>query len=72
MKISYRYLVGRFVNPETNRPVNIHKGVMKDRGFDVYFYTHRQKKVLVSESFRQWKRAGGDREGAPSLKALET
>lgn len=59
MKIRYKYLVGRFVNPETGRPVNVHCGQRKDNGFDVYFFLYRRRKIIVGEEFRSWRKIGG-------------
>jgi hypothetical protein len=54
MTVRYKYLVGRYINPETNRAVNIHCGQRRDNGCDVHFFLYRKKRVLVGEDFRKW------------------
>ena|GEM_PF-7119635 len=59
MKIRYKYRVGRFVNPSTGRPVNIHAGQRRDNGCDVYYFVYRFKRIFVGEEFRSWRKIGG-------------
>jgi hypothetical protein len=57
MKLRNLIKVGRFVNPETNKPVNIHKGTRAGRCDDWYFFIRSGKRVYVGESFRNWQAA---------------
>ncbi len=60
MKITNRRLVGRYVNPATGRPVNIHKGQCSG-GWDRYFYLYRHARQFVAEGdFRKWEKAKPD------------
>ena len=49
-------LLGRYINPETNRAVNIHRG---DRNVgQILFYYFRQNRIIVPESefWGKWKK----------------
>lgn len=56
MTVRHKYLVGRFVHPDTGRPVNVHCGRRSDNGFDVYYFLRSGRRVLVDQSFRNWRR----------------
>jgi hypothetical protein len=47
MKLCRIRLIGRFVLAD-GKEVNVHKGVRRDRGTDVYFYLYRQARQLLS------------------------
>jgi len=49
--------VGRFINPDTNRPVNVHKGRRVGRSTDHYFWILRGTRQIISqdEYFKKWK-----------------
>jgi hypothetical protein len=48
MKLSNIKLLGRYINPETNRAVNVHIGKRVNRSTDHLFYYFRQKRVFIS------------------------
>jgi hypothetical protein len=58
MKLTRCYILGRFVNPDTGNPVNVHKGVRKGREDDHYFFIRSGVRVFIPANFRTtWKPA---------------
>jgi len=57
MKLSRIRLLGRYINPETGRPVNVCKGY-RFNGMGTRFYLYRQRRVIIPEAefFRDGKR----------------
>lgn len=49
MRLTRCYFYGRYQLPD-GRVVNIHKGILVGRGYDVFFYIYRQRRVVVSAS----------------------
>lgn len=49
MKLSNIRDYGRYINPETNRPVNVKKGRNPQRGTDHLFYLYRQQRQYISD-----------------------
>ena len=46
--------LGRYVNPETGHPVNVHKGARRGRGTDHLFYLLRGRRILIADNeFRE-------------------
>ena len=58
MRLTNIRRMGRYVNPETGRPVNVHKGRKKGYGVDVMFWLLRGKRQFISdfEFSRSWKK----------------
>lgn len=50
--------VGRYMNPETERYVNVKKGTRIGRGTDYYFYLFRGGRVFIDEKkfYDNWER----------------
>lgn len=48
MKLTAIRLLGRYVNPETGRPVNVHKARRVGRGGVLFFY-RSGKRVLITD-----------------------
>lgn len=48
MKLSNIRLMGRYINPETNRAVNIYIGRRVGKSTELLFYYFRQKRIWVS------------------------
>ena len=48
--------VGRYINPETNRPVNVHQGRKQGYGVDILFYYNKFVKQYISdrEFYHSW------------------
>lgn len=42
-------LLGRYINPRTNRAVNVYKAT-DSRGFDFVFYYFRQSRVVIPDN----------------------
>ena len=49
MKLTRIRKLGRFMNPETGRPVNVHKGRKVGYSCDVMFFIRSGKRVFVSD-----------------------
>jgi len=58
MKLTNIRPLGRFVNPETGRPVNVKKGRRVGRSVDIRFYLYRGKRQIINDAefYRDWKR----------------
>jgi hypothetical protein len=56
MKIRRKYIVGRYVVPDTGRAVNIHCGQERDSGCDVYYFIRSGVRVFVGNDFRKWEK----------------
>lgn len=58
MKLTNCRLIGRYLNPETNRPVNVHKGRWMTRGVDILYYLYRGKRVCISSGdfYNKWEK----------------
>jgi len=58
MKLSHIRCLGRYLNPDTGRPVNVHKGNRKGYGTDHLFYAYRYKRVFISDAdfYSKWKK----------------
>lgn len=57
MKLSNLRIIGRYTNPETGRPVNVHKGRRMGYGTDHYFYLLRGRRVFIGDNeFSKWTR----------------
>lgn len=58
MKLTNRRLLGRYTNPETNKPVNVHKARDVRRGIDWHFFVRSGKRVFIMEAdfYAKWKR----------------
>ncbi len=58
MKLTNIRRVGRFTNPDTGRPVNIHKGDRVNGIGSWHFYILRGERMLITESdfFARWKK----------------
>jgi hypothetical protein len=59
MKLTRCRILGRYINPDTGRPVNVHRGTRASRGDDWYFYLYMGKRHFIPEGdFRSnWKQA---------------
>jgi len=59
MKLSHIRDLGRYVNPNTGRPVNVKTGQRVGRGVTVLFYVYRGKRIWISDkefySDQTWK-----------------
>jgi len=57
MRLSYNRKLGRYINPETGRPVNVHTGRNMQRGTDLLYFLRRGKRVFISdrEFYHNWK-----------------
>jgi len=49
MRLSYNRILGRYINPETGRPVNVHTGRNMQRGTDLLYYLYRNKRVFITD-----------------------
>lgn len=58
MRLTRIRLIGRYINPETGRPVNVHKGSRVGRSTDHLFYLFRQARVFINDSdfYSKWKK----------------
>lgn len=58
MKLKWIINLGRYINPETNRAVNVKKGTKLGRSVTVYFYLHRNRKIIINDKdfFDNWKK----------------
>lgn len=58
MKLSNLRRRGRYINPETGRPVNVHVGRNVQRGTDIHFFLRSGKRVLISDRdlFTTWEK----------------
>ena len=57
MKLSNIRNVGRFINPETGRAVNVKKGRQVGRSVDVLFFLRSGIRVLINDAdfYNNWK-----------------
>jgi len=55
-KLSNLRIIGRYRNPETGNPVNIHKGTKVGYGTDILFYLQYRKRIYLSELefYQKW------------------
>jgi len=58
MKLTNIRIVGRYVNPETGRAVNVHKGRKKGYGCDVLFWLKSGKRQLITDRdfYHDWEK----------------
>ena len=49
MKLTNLRNLGRYINPETKCPVNVHKGQKKGYSVEVLFYLYRGKRQFISD-----------------------
>lgn len=58
MTLSRLRRVGRYINPETGRPVNVHKGRRMTRGTDHLFYLVRGRRVFIGDGdfYSRWQK----------------
>lgn len=58
MKLSNTRLLGRYVNPTTGRPVNVHKGRNAKRGTSHRYYLVNGSRVFINdlEFYKEWKK----------------
>lgn len=56
MKLTNIRAIGRYINPETNRAVNVKNGRRAGRSVDVKFYLHMGKRIFISDcNWNKWK-----------------
>lgn len=55
MKLTRCRKLGRFINPETGKPVNVHKGYEVQGGWTRYYYLFRGERVLIAFNRQSWK-----------------
>jgi hypothetical protein len=58
MKLTRLRILGRYINPSTGRPVNVHKGTRANRGDNWYFYLYMGKRQFITEGdfYKNWKK----------------
>jgi len=57
MKLTRIRNVGRFINPETGRAVNVKRGTRAGRNTDHLFYLQSGRRVYIGDAtFKLWKR----------------
>lgn len=56
MKLTRCRILGRYFNPSTGRPVNVHKGTRASRGDSWYFYLYMGKRQFIAEGdfYSKW------------------
>ena len=58
MRLTRLRKIGRFVNPETGRAVNVHQGRQVGRSNDVLFYLLKNRRMYITDSafYHDWKK----------------
>lgn len=58
MKLKNLRKLGRFINPETGRLVNVHKGRKIGYGVEVLFYLYRGSRIFITDAdfYHNWKK----------------
>ncbi len=59
MRLTNLRKIGRFINPETGRPVNVHQGRQVGRSNDVLFYLVSGKRQIITDRsfYNDWRKA---------------
>ena len=59
MKLTNIRKIGRFINPETGRPVNVHQGRQVGRSNDVLFYLRSGIRQYITDRdfYNTWRKA---------------
>ena len=57
MRLTNLRKLGRYINPETGNPVNVHKGRKKGYGVDVLVWYYRNKRQYITDRdfYTNWK-----------------
>jgi len=56
MKLTRTRILGRYKNPQTGRPVNVHKGTRVDRSTDHLFFIRSGLRIFINdgEFYSKW------------------
>ena len=58
MRLPNNRILGRYINPETGRAVNVHTGRWMQRGVDILYFLRSGKRVYITDRdfYNDWKK----------------